>query len=191
MPVVPAVSQSTLPHAQADGLVTEPSVVAHAAGREQVLDAAVQTVPVPFPSPLLVQALLPQMHGMLSSALLGPDPSVISQADAVMPEARNKPSLLHVLSAAMQNIPVVLALSQSAVPHAQLMAPSFAEVPSLILQDAEDGREQVLDAAVQTVPVPFPSPLPVHALFPQMQGAALLGADPSVFVQAEAVTPEA
>ena len=29
--------------------------------------------------------------------------------------------------------------------------------------------------------------LPVHALFPQMQGAALLGADPSVFVQAGAV----
>ena len=33
----------------------------------------------------------------------------------------------------------------------------------------------------------------VHASFPQMQGAvaALLGAEPSVFVQAEAVTPEA
>ena len=29
--------------------------------------------------------------------------------------------------------------------------------------------------------------LPVHATFPQMQGAALLGADPSVFVQAGAV----
>ena len=29
---------------------------------------------------------------------------------------------------------------------------------------------------------------PVHAAFPQMQGAALLGADPSVFVQAGAVT---
>ena len=28
---------------------------------------------------------------------------------------------------------------------------------------------------------------PVHALFPQMQGAALLGADPSVFVQTGAV----
>ena len=28
MPVVPAVSQSTLPHAQADGLAAEPSVVA-------------------------------------------------------------------------------------------------------------------------------------------------------------------
>ena len=32
---------------------------------------------------------------------------------------------------------------------------------------------------------------PVHGALPQMQGAALLGADPSVFVQTEAVTPEA
>ena len=32
---------------------------------------------------------------------------------------------------------------------------------------------------------------PVHALFPQMQGAALLEADPSVVLHAEAVTPEA
>ena len=88
----------------------------------------------------------------------------------------------------MQNIPVVLADSQSANPQRQL--PSFADVPSAKLHDAGD-REQVLDAAVQTRPVPCPSPLLVHALFPQMQGAAVLGADPSVFVQAEAVTPEA
>ena len=33
MPVVPAVSQSTLPQAQADGLVAEPSVVAQTDGR--------------------------------------------------------------------------------------------------------------------------------------------------------------
>ena len=85
----------------------------------------------------------------------------------------------------MQNIPVVLAVSQSADPQRQL--PSFADVPSAMLQDATVGREQVLDAAVQTMPVPCPSPLLVHALFPQMQGAALLGADPSVFVQAGAV----
>ena len=91
----------------------------------------------------------------------------------------------------MQNIPVVLAVSQSADPQRQL--PSLADVPSVMLHDA-GGREQVLDAAVQTRPVPCPSPfILVHALFPQMQGAAaaLLGADPSVFVQAEAVTPEA
>ena len=81
MPVVPAVSQSTLPHAQADGLAAEPSVVAHAAaGREQVLAAAVQTRPVPCPSPLLVHALFPQMQG---AALLGADPSVFVQAGAV------------------------------------------------------------------------------------------------------------
>ena len=84
MPVVPAVSQSTLPHAQADGLAAEPSVVAHAAGREQVLAAAVQTRPVPCPSPLLVHALFPQMQG---AALLGADPSVFVQAEAVTPEA--------------------------------------------------------------------------------------------------------
>ena len=85
----------------------------------------------------------------------------------------------------MQNIPMILAVSQSADPQRQL--PSFADVPSAMLHDATVGREQVLDAAVQTRPVPCPSPLLVHALFPQMQGAALLGADPSVFVQAGAV----
>ena len=81
MPVVPAVSQSTLPHAQFDGLAAEPSMVAHAAGREQVLDAAVQTRPVPCPSPfILVHATFPQMQG---AALLGADPSVFVQAGAV------------------------------------------------------------------------------------------------------------
>ena len=40
---------------------------------------------------------------------------------------------------------------------------------------------QVLVAETQYMPVP------VHTAFPQMQGAALLGADPSVFVQVEAV----
>ena len=85
MPVVPAASQSTLPHAQADGLAAEPSVVAHGtAGLEQVLDAAVQTMPVPCPSPLLVHAAFPQMQG---AALLGADPSVVWQAEAVTPEA--------------------------------------------------------------------------------------------------------
>jgi hypothetical protein len=91
--------------------------------------------------------------------------------------------LLHVLSAAMQNIPVVLAVSQSTDPQRQL--PSFADVPSA-MQDGV-GRKQVLDAAVQTRPVPCPSPLLVHATLPQMQGAALFWADPTVFVQAEAV----
>ena len=85
----------------------------------------------------------------------------------------------------MQNMPVVLAVSQSADPQRQL--PSFADVPSAMLHDATVGREQVLDAAVQTRPVPCPSPLLVHAAYPQMQGAMLLEVDPSVFVQAGAV----
>ena len=80
-------------------------------------------------------------------------------------------------------MPVVPAISQSADPQRQL--PSFADVPSAMLHDA-GGREQVLAAAVQTRPVPRLSPLLVHAFFPQMQGA-----DPSVVLQAEAVTPEA
>ena len=83
-------------------------------------------------------------------------------------------------------MPVVPAVSQSTDPQRQPVASSFADVPSVILQDAV-GREHVLVAAVQTMPVPCPSPLLVHVLFPQMQGAALLGADPSVFVQAGAV----
>ena len=82
----------------------------------------------------------------------------------------------------MQNIPVVLAVSQSADPQRQL--PSFADVPSAMLHDATVGREHVLTAAVQTRPVPCPAPLLVHAWFPQMQGAALLGAEPSVILQA-------
>ena len=97
------------------------------------------------------------------------------------------PSLLHVLSAAMQNIPVELALSQSADPQRQLA--SFVDVPSTMLQSAI-GREQVLDAAVHTKPVPVPPPLLEHAALPHMQGAlssALLGADPSVVLQAGAV----
>ena len=81
MPVVPAVSQSTLPHAQADGLGAEPSVVAHAAGREQVLVAETQYMPVVS---LPAHATFPQMQG---AALLGAEPSVFVQAEAVTPEA--------------------------------------------------------------------------------------------------------
>ena len=81
-PVVSA-SQSLSPHTQSDGLGAEPSVVAHAAGREQVLAAAVQTRPVPCPSPLLVHAAFPQMQGV---TLLGAEPSVVLQAEAVTPE---------------------------------------------------------------------------------------------------------
>ena len=90
----------------------------------------------------------------------------------------------------MQNIPVELALSQSTDPQRQPALPSFADVPSVILQDAA-GREQVLDAAVQTMPVPFPLPLLVQAVLPHMHGilisSRLLGAEPSVILQAGAV----
>ena len=128
MPVVPAVSQSTLPHAQADGLGAEPSVVAQVG------------------------------------------------------------NWLHLFWDRSQYMPVVPVVSQSTLPHAQ--SDGLGAEPSVVAHAA--GREQVLAAAVQTRPVPCPSPfILVHAAFPQMQGAALLGADPSVFVQAEAVTSEA
>jgi hypothetical protein len=78
-------------------------------------------------------------------------------------------NLLQALREAMQNIPVELALSQSTDPQRQPALPSFADVPSVILQDAA-GREQVLDAAVQTMPVPLPLPLLKQAEFPQMHG---------------------
>ena len=44
----------------------------------------------------------------------------------------NRPSLLHVLSEAMQNMPVVLAVSQSTLPHAQ--ADGLAAEPSVVAQ---------------------------------------------------------
>ena len=83
----------------------------------------------------------------------------------------------------MQNIPVVLALSQSTLPHAQ--ADGLAAEPSVVAQVAlfANLRHLFWDWS-QCMPVVSD---PVHALFPQMQGAALLGADPSVFVQAGAV----
>ena len=83
MPVVAALSQSTLPQAQADGLAAEPSGVLHAGGREHAPDVPAmfrQTMPVPCPSPLLVHATFPQTQG---AALLGADPSVFVQAGAV------------------------------------------------------------------------------------------------------------
>ena len=44
----------------------------------------------------------------------------------------NRPSLLHVLSAAMQNMPVVAAVSQSTLPHAQ--ADGLSAEPSVVAQ---------------------------------------------------------
>jgi hypothetical protein len=59
---------------------------------------------------------------------------------------------------------------------------------SLLASDPSDishaGKEQVLDVVLQNSLG--------QAVFPQMQSVlSLLGAGPSVFVQAEAVTPEA
>ena len=79
-------------------------------------------------------------------------------------------------------MPVVPAVSQSTLPHAQ--ADGLAAEPSDIEQTAGGLLLQVLVAETQYMPVVS---LPVHAAFPQMQGAALLEADPSVFVQAGAV----
>ena len=77
MPVVPAVSQSTLPHAQADGLAAEPSVVAQVGVVWHLFTDEEQCMPV-VSSP--VHAAFPQMQG---AALLGADPSVFVQAGAV------------------------------------------------------------------------------------------------------------
>ena len=77
MPVVPAVSQSTLPHAQADGLAAEPSVVAQVGNWLHLFWDRSQCMPV-VSAP--VHALFPQMQG---AALLGADPSVFVQAGAV------------------------------------------------------------------------------------------------------------
>ena len=78
---------------------------------------------------------------------------------------------------------MVLALSQSADPHLQL-PPSFSEVPSIILHAGY--LLHTLSAATQCIPV---VPDPVQAVVPQMQGvlSAVLGAEPSVILQAGAV----
>ena len=78
MPVVPAVSQSTLPHAQADGLAAEPSVVAQVGNWLHLLFTDEEQYMPVVPAP--VHALFPQMQG---AALLGADPSVFVQAGAV------------------------------------------------------------------------------------------------------------
>jgi hypothetical protein len=58
MPVVPAVSQSSLPHAQADGLAAEPSAIEQTAGGLllHVLVAEMQYMPV---VPVASQSMLP------------------------------------------------------------------------------------------------------------------------------------
>ena len=77
MPVVPAVAQSSLPHAQSDGLAAEPSVVAQVGILRHLFWDRSQYMPVVS---LPVHALFPQMQG---ATLLGVDPFVFVQAGAV------------------------------------------------------------------------------------------------------------
>jgi len=72
--VVPAVSQSTLPHAQADGLAAEPSDIEQTAGGLllQVLVAETQYMPV---VPAVSQSTLP--HAQADG--LAAEPSVVAQ----------------------------------------------------------------------------------------------------------------
>jgi len=79
MPVVPAASQSTLPHAQADGLAAKPSDIEQNTGGLLLHVSVAETQYMPVVS-APVHALFPQMQG---AALLAVDPSVFVQAGAV------------------------------------------------------------------------------------------------------------
>jgi hypothetical protein len=151
-PVVSALSQSALPHAQLASFAREPSVIVQSGGLEHVLVAAVHTIPV-LPAPLPSQTAAP--HAQLAS--LAEEPLVSVHAGI----------LLQKLKAAVlvQWRPVVLALSQFASPHAQLAA--FAEVPSVIVHAGI--LLHLLMDAMQCIPFVH---LLVHNtfLFPQMQG---------------------
>ena len=72
MPVVPVVSQSTLPHAQADGLAAEPSVVAQVGILWHLFTDEEQCMPV---VPAVSQSTLPHAQ----SDGLGAEPSVVAQ----------------------------------------------------------------------------------------------------------------
>ena len=67
MPVVPAVSQSTLPHAQADGLGAEPSVVAQVGNWPHLFRDRSQYLPV-------VSAPAHHLFPQMQAALLGAHP---------------------------------------------------------------------------------------------------------------------
>ena len=72
MPVVPAASQSTVPHAQADGLGAEPSVVAQSSGRHLFWDKSQY---MPAVTRAASQYLLP--HAQADG--LAAEPSVLAQ----------------------------------------------------------------------------------------------------------------
>jgi hypothetical protein len=65
-----------------------------AAGREQLLEAESHTKPVPLPSPLLVQAFLPQIQAAFSMLLVA-CPEFFVHTEAVTAPTLNLPSLLH------------------------------------------------------------------------------------------------
>ena len=72
MPVVLAVSQSTVPHAQADGLAAEPSVVAQVGNWLHLFWETSQCMPV---VPAVSQSTLP--HAQADG--LAAEPSVVTQ----------------------------------------------------------------------------------------------------------------
>ena len=76
MPVVLAVSQSTLPQAQAALFAEDPSVIEHAGGREHVLVDASHNNPVPAPASFVLQSALPQAQ---ADGGLAAEPSVVAQ----------------------------------------------------------------------------------------------------------------
>ena len=73
MPVVPAVSQSTLPHAQADGLAAEPSVTLQGACLLHRFSDCRQNIPVVSAD---LQSALPHAQ----TAELAADPSIERQS---------------------------------------------------------------------------------------------------------------
>ena len=119
-----ALSQSTDPHRQLPPSFADvPSVILQdEAGREQVLVSAVQTMPVPSPSPLLSQSADPHRQPVASS---------FAEVPSVIPHAAY---LLHVLSAATQNIPVVPDPVHAVVPQMQGALSLLGADPSVVLQ---------------------------------------------------------
>ena len=99
MPVVPAVSQSTLPQAQSEGSAKEPSMMEQVGNRLHLIWDRSQCMPV-VSAP--VQTALPQIQG---AALLGADPSVFVQAGAVRVQ-------MHVSSVEQDNVEEVSVLNR-------------------------------------------------------------------------------
>ena len=79
IPVLLGDTQSTLPHAQPAALAEDPSVIAHAGGREHAVAperVTLQSSPVPVPASYAVQSII-ELHAQ--SAVLAEDMSVTAQ----------------------------------------------------------------------------------------------------------------